>query len=330
MKYNLAVVGATGLVGRKILQVLSARNIPINNLYLFASEKSEGYTLPYNGLEIPVHALKTTSVPRVQYAIFSAGAEVSGAFAPVFRDMGAVVVDNSSRWRKDENVPLIVPEVNSNKMKKHNGIIANPNCSTIQAVVALSPVWREFGLKRVVYTTFQSVSGAGRRGFVDLINGSHGILPKVFGRKIFANVIPQIGDFDRDGNTTEENKMIYETKKILGDDKISISATCTRVPVFFCHGESVCFTTRQKCTLGDVKAALQGAPGVIFKESHEQYVTQTEAEESDEVFVSRLRSDADLKNTFSMWLTADNVRKGAATNAVQIVEELIKAEKNIL
>ncbi len=329
MQYNFAVVGATGMVGRKILEVIAERNLPVKNLYLFASEKSDGLTLPFRGKDVKVHALTENAVPAADYAIFSAGAAVSGKFAPLFRDKGAAVVDNSSMFRKDDAVPLVVPEVNANEIKRHRGIIANPNCSTIQAVVALAPIYRKFGLKRISYTTFQSVSGAGRRGFVDLINGLHGIPPKVFPREIFANVIPAIGDFDADGYTTEENKMIFETKKILGCDKIAVSATCVRVPVFFCHAENVVFTTKKKADVNSVKQALSSAPGVILCEKDENFPTPTEVEGKDEVFVGRVRQCRGEKNTFSAWVVADNVRKGAATNAVQIAEKLISFRESL-
>lgn len=328
MQYNFAVVGATGMVGRKILEIIAGRNLPVKNLYLFASKKSDGLTLSFQGKDVTVHALDQNDVPAVDYAIFSAGATVSEKFAPLFRDKGAVVIDNSSMFRKDVDVPLIVPEVNPNKLKRHCGIIANPNCSTIQAVVALAPIYRKFGLKRISYTTFQSVSGAGRRGFVDLINGLHGIPPKVFPREIFANVIPSIGDFDSDGYTTEENKMIFETKKILECNKIAISATCVRVPVFFCHSENIVFTTKKKTYADAIKQVLSTAPGVILCEKNEKFPTPAEIEGKDDVFAGRLRACKAEKNTFSMWVVADNVRKGAATNAVQIAEKLISFHKN--
>ena len=324
MQYNFAVVGATGMVGRKILQVMAKRDFPLDNLYLFASEKSDGTVLSYKGTEIVVHTLRENDIPHVDYAIFSAGSVISDKFAPIFRDKGAVVIDNSSRWRHDESVPLVIPEVNADALLGHHGIVANPNCSTIQAITALAPIQKSFGLKRVIFTTFQSVSGAGRRGFVDLINGSHGIKPKVFPRDIFANVIPQIGDFDENGNSTEENKMIFESKKILADRKIEIAATCVRVPVFFCHAESVNFTTRKDCSLEDVKNALKNARGVVLSDGDGEYVTPVEVEDRDEVFVSRIRRDFSRKNAFAAWIVADNVRKGAATNAVQIAETLIR------
>lgn len=329
MQYNFAVVGATGMVGRKILEVIAERNLPVKNLYLFASEKSDGLTLSFRGKDIEVHAITENNVPAVDYAIFSAGAAVSGKFAPLFRDKGAVVIDNSSMFRKNIEVPLVVPEVNPNKLRRNNGIIANPNCSTIQAVVTLAPIFRKYGLKKISYTTFQSVSGAGRRGFVDLINGLHGIPPKVFPREIFANVIPAIGDFDRNGYTTEENKMIFETKKILGCGKIAISATCVRVPVFFCHSESVIFTTKKSTSVNALKQTLSSAPGVALFDNDENFPTPADAEGKDEVFVGRLRQNTNEKNTFSVWIVADNVRKGAATNAVQIAEKLIYFRENV-
>lgn len=326
-KYNVAVVGATGMVGRKMLQVLEERKLPISAFYPFASAKSAGESLTFCGKEYKIIELTEQNVAarKIDIAIFSAGASVSKKFAPVFAAQNCVVVDNSSQWRTDPDVPLIVPEVNAQDIFKHHNIIANPNCSTIQAMVALSPLQKKYGIKRIVYSTYQAVSGAGRSGYDDLENGMKGIAPKKFPRPIVGNCLPHIDVFLDNGYTKEEEKMMFETRKILGDESIKITATTVRVPVFYGHSESINVELKKPVTLDGVRQALQNAPGVILMDDplNAVYPTALDAENRDEVFVGRLRIDDSVESGINMWVVADNIRKGAATNAVQIAECLI-------
>ena len=327
MKYNVAVVGATGMVGRKMLQVLSERKLPINNLYLYASARSAGKEVEFLGKTYTVIELKEENIvdKQIDFAIFSAGGSTSKAFAPVFAKHGTVVIDNSSQWRTDPNVPLVVPEVNAYDIDWHNNIIANPNCSTIQAVVALAPLHRKYGIKRIVYSTYQAVSGAGLAGFEDLQNGVKGEAPKKFPKPIFGNVIPHIDVFLPNGYTKEEEKMIFETKKILGDQNLKITATTVRVPVYYGHSESINVEFNSPVTLEGVMEALKNAPGIILMNdsANAVYPTPLDCENKDEVYVGRVRLDESVENGINMWVVADNIRKGAATNAVQIAEALI-------
>ena len=323
--YNIAVVGATGMVGRKMLQVLEERKLPIGNFYAFASKRSAGSKITFDGKEYTVIELTEENVKAqpLDFALFSAGGGTSKLFAPVFAAHGCVVVDNSSQWRMDSSVPLVVPEVNRDALKTHNNIIANPNCSTIQAVVALKPLHDAFKIKRVVYSTYQAVSGAGVEGWKDLENGVKGEPPAKFARPIFGNVIPQIDVFLDNGYTKEEDKMIKETRKILGDSKMKITATTVRVPVYNGHSESVNIEFAKKVTLEEVFAVLEKAPGVVLIKEQDKYPTPLECDGKDEVFVGRVRIDQSLKSGIDCWIVADNIRKGAATNAVQIVEAMI-------
>ncbi len=329
-KFNVAVVGATGMVGGKFLEVLEERNLPVENYYLFASAKSAGKKINFAGKEHTVIELTNRNVSaldgKIDFALFSAGAGVSKEFAPLFVKAGAIVVDNSSQWRMYDDVPLVVPEVNPEDVKWNKGIIANPNCSTIQAVVALKPLKDRFGIKRIVYSTYQAVSGAGVAGFNDLKDGINGVPPKKFPRPIAFNMLPHIDVFMDDGYTKEEWKMIVETRKILHDSSLRVTATTVRVPVFYGHSESINVEFVQKCTRDDVVNALENFEGIVVMDDAKNnvYPTPLDAENRDEVFVGRIRLDDSVESGANLWVVADNIRKGAATNAVQIVELLIK------
>ena len=329
-KFNVAVVGATGMVGGKFLEVLTERQLPVGNYYLFASAKSAGKKIDFMGKEHTVIELTKENVTalkgKVDFALFSAGAGVSKEFAPIFAEIGATVVDNSSQWRMYDDVPLVVPEVNPEDVKWNHGIIANPNCSTIQAVVALKPLYDKFGIKRIVYSTYQAVSGAGVAGYNDLKDGINGIAPKKFPRPIAYNMLPHIDVFMNDGYTKEEWKMIVETRKILHDQSLRVTATTVRVPVFYGHSESINVEFCKKCEKQDVVNALENFPGIIVMDDvkNNVYPTPLDAENHDEVFVGRIRMDESVDSGANLWVVADNIRKGAATNAVQIVELLIK------
>lgn len=329
-KFNVAVVGATGMVGGKFLEVLTERQLPVDNYYLFASAKSAGKKIDFMGKEHTVIELTKENVislkGKVDFALFSAGAGVSKEFAPIFAEIGAIVVDNSSQWRMYDDVPLVVPEVNPEDVKWNHGIIANPNCSTIQAVVALKPLYDKFGIKRIVYSTYQAVSGAGIAGYNDLKDGINGVAPKKFPRPIAYNMLPHIDVFMEDGYTKEEWKMIVETRKILHDQSLRITATTVRVPVFYGHSESINVEFCKKCEKQDVVNALENFPGIIVMDDvkNNVYPTPLDAENHDEVFVGRIRMDESVDSGANLWVVADNIRKGAATNAVQIVELLIK------
>lgn len=329
-KFNVAVVGATGMVGGKFLEVLTERQLPVDNYYLFASAKSAGKKIDFMGNEHTVIELTKENVTalkgKVDFALFSAGAGVSKEFAPIFAEIGAIVVDNSSQWRMYDDVPLVVPEVNPEDVKWNHGIIANPNCSTIQAVVALKPLYDKFGIKRIVYSTYQAVSGAGVAGYNDLKDGINGVAPKKFPRPIAYNMLPHIDVFMEDGYTKEEWKMIVETRKILHDQSLRVTATTVRVPVFYGHSESINVEFCKKCEKQDVVNALENFPGIIVMDDvkNNVYPTPLDAENHDEVFVGRIRMDESVDSGANLWVVADNIRKGAATNAVQIVELLIK------
>lgn len=329
-KFNVAVVGATGMVGNKFLQVLEERQLPVDNYYLFASARSAGKKINFMGKEHTIIELTSDNVRalngKIDFALFSAGGGVSKEFAPQFVEIGATVVDNSSQWRMDENVPLVVPEVNPEDVKWNKGIIANPNCSTIQAMVALKPLYDAFGIKRIVYSTYQAVSGAGVQGYNDLKDGTNGIAPKKFPRPIAYNTLPHIDVFMQDGYTKEEWKMIVETRKILHDDSLRVTATTVRVPVFYGHSESINVEFVQKCSKEDIVNALKNFANIVVMDDPENgvYPTPLDVENKDEVYVGRIRLDDSVDSGANLWVVADNIRKGAATNAVQIVELLIK------
>ncbi len=326
MNVTTAVVGATGLVGRMMLKVLEERNFPVGELHLFASARSAGAIMEFKGKKYTVEELTAENIKKanVKYAIFSAGGDVSKQFAPIFASCGAVATDNSSYWRMDKNVPLVVPEVNPEAAFKHNGIIANPNCSTIQAVVALKPLHDAFKIKRIVYSTYQAVSGAGRQGYDDLQNGINGEPPKKFPHPIAFNVLPHIDVFTDDGYTKEELKMVNETRKILGDDAMRITATTARVPVYYGHSESINIEFYNPVTRAAALDVLRQAKGIVVCDdpANNVYPMPIDSEGHDEVFVGRVREDHSVDNGLNIWVVADNIRKGAASNAVQIAELL--------
>ncbi len=327
-KYNIAVVGATGMVGGKFLQVLEERNLPVENYYLFASAKSAGKKVKFFGKDYTVMELNEENIKKIKVdiALFSAGASTSKTFAPVFAAQNAVVIDNSSCWRMDKDVPLVVPEVNPDDVDWNKGIIANPNCSTIQAVVALKPLYDTFGIKRIIYSTYQAVSGAGRQGYLDLVDGAKGESPKKFPYPIYGNVIPHIDVFLENGYTKEEEKMINETRKIFGDPTLKITATTVRVPVTYGHSESINVEFEKPCTLEGVKNALKNGTGIILQDDvkNNVYPMPLLIADTDPVYVGRVRIDDSVESGVNLWVVADNIRKGAATNAVQIAELLIK------
>lgn len=330
MNKNVAVVGATGLVGRTMLEVLEQRKFPINNLTLFASALSAGKTVEFMGKSYTVQELTEQNVKNcgAEIALFSAGGEVSKKFAPLFAQNGCVVIDNSSQWRMDKSVPLVVPEVNPQAAFTHSGIIANPNCSTIQAVVALKPLHDAFKIKRIVYSTYQAVSGAGKMGLLDLENGEKGAAPKKFPHVIAHNILPHIDVFTENGYTKEELKMINETRKILGDQALRITATTARVPVYYGHSESINIECEKPVTRESALKVLSGANGVVVCDDPQNnvYPLPLDAEGRDEVFVGRVRQDYSVDSGLNIWVVADNIRKGAATNAVQIAELLLNGE----
>ena len=327
--YRIAVVGATGQVGTLMLRLLRERNFPASEIVPFASERSVGRELE-GGLV--VRALSEESIQGFDIALFSAGGATSGEWAPRFARAGAVVIDNSSRWRMHEDVPLIVSEVNPDALASHRGIIANPNCSTMQMVVALAPLHREAGIERLVVSTYQAVSGTGRRAVEELLEQSHALLhereiapPSTYVHQIAFNALPHAGSFaPGDDHTDEERKLINETRKILGDERIAVSATCVRVPVVNGHSESVNVQTRKELSPERARELLAAAPGVtvIDDPGAALYPLAIDASGSDEVFVGRIRRDPGHERALDMWIVSDNLRKGAATNAVQIAELL--------
>ncbi len=331
-KYITAVVGATGAVGNEMIKTLEERAFPIERLRLFASERSEGRRMEFRDMMIPVETLNEKSFEGIDIALFSAGAERSKTWAPVAARSGCIVVDNSSQWRMDPEVPLVVPEVNSYDLKWHKGIIANPNCSTIQMVVVLKPIHDAAKIKRVVVTTFQSVSGTGQKAVNELMQQTADLLNfkavtcTVYPYQIAFNVLPHIDKFLENGYTKEEMKMVNETRKIIGDPAIRVTATTVRVPVFRCHSESLNIETGKKLTPDEVRAILSAAPGVIVYDAPDKniYPIPIDVVGKDETYVGRIREDETIENGINMWIVADNLRKGAALNAVQIAEKLIE------
>jgi aspartate-semialdehyde dehydrogenase len=331
-RYVVAVVGATGAVGNEMIKTLAQRNFPVETLRLFASERSEGKTLEFSDKEIAVEAIKDTSFKGIDIALFSAGAERSRIWAPVAAKSGCVVVDNSSQWRMDPEVPLVVPEVNPHDLKKHKGIIANPNCSTIQMVVVLKPIHDAAKIRRVVVTTFQAVSGTGQKAINELMQQTTDLLNfkevqcNVYPYQIAFNVLPHIDAFLENGYTKEEMKMVNETRKIMGDNSIRLTATTVRVPVFRSHSESLNIETEKKLNPDEVRAILSQAPGIIVYDAPGKniYPVPLHVAGKDETYVGRIREDESIENGINMWIVADNLRKGAALNAVQIAEKLIE------
>lgn len=326
-KVNVAIVGATGMVGRTFLKVLEERNFPIDNLYLFSSSRSAGSKVEFAGKEYTVEELNENSFDRdIQIALFSAGGSISEKYAPIAASKGVVVVDNSSAWRMDENVPLVVPEVNPEAVKEHKGIIANPNCSTIQAMVPLKPLHDKYKIKRIVYSTYQAVSGSGVKGTKDLEDGINGVPNQFYPHPIAYNCLPHIDVFMENGYTKEEMKMINETMKILNDYNLKITATTVRVPVVNGHSESVNVEFENDFEIDELKGVLAGFEGLELVDdiANNVYPTAFELSGRDEVFVGRIRRDFSVDSGINMWVVADNIRKGAATNAVQIAELLLK------
>ena len=326
-KYNVAVVGATGLVGQTFLKVLKERKFPVENLYLYASARSAGKVINWEGKDHTVIELKDENIKDdIDVALFSAGGGISKEFAPKFRDKGAVVVDNSSAWRMDKDIPLVVPEANPEALKNHGGIIANPNCSTIQVMPILKVLQDKYGLKRVVYSTYQAVAGAGKKGLDDLENNLQGKPSTNFPHQIAFNALPHIDVFLENGYTKEEEKMINETKKILNLPDLKVTATCVRIPVKFGHGVSVNVELERPFELEDVVKAFEEKEGVIVQNDgkNKVYPMPITAQDTDEVYVGRIRRDDTVDNGLNLWVVADNIRKGAATNTIQIAETLIK------
>jgi len=329
---KVAVVGATGLVGTKMLQVLAERNFPVTELIPVASERSVGKEVEFKGKKYKVASMTDAIAAKPAVALFSAGGSTSLEWAPRFAEAGITVIDNSSAWRMDPAKKLVVPEVNADVLGKNDKIIANPNCSTIQMVVALSPLHKKYKIKRVVVSTYQSVTGTGKNAVDQLmgerdrsVKGVNGEYPMAYKYPIDLNVIPQIDVFLDNGYTKEEMKMVNETKKIIGDDSIRVTSTTVRIPVMGGHSESVNVEFASDFELGNVKTLLSQTPGVVVVDDpvNQQYPMPMDAHEKDEVFVGRLRRDESQPNTLNMWIVSDNLRKGAATNAVQIAEYLV-------
>ncbi|MES2417100.1 MAG: aspartate-semialdehyde dehydrogenase [Bacteroidota bacterium] len=327
---KVAVVGATGLVGTVMLKVLEERNFPLTELIPVASAKSVGKLITFKGKQFPIVSMETAIGMRPDIALFSAGGSTSLEHAPHFKEAGTTVIDNSSAWRMDPAIKLVVPEVNANTLSIDDKIIANPNCSTIQMVVALKPLHDKYRIKRVVVSTYQSVTGTGVKAVEQMMNERKGIYDgtMAYPYQIDLNVIPQIDVFTENGYTKEEMKMINETRKIMGDDSIRLTATTVRIPVMGGHSESVNIEFENEFDLAEATSLLENTEGIIVVDdiANLKYPMPKDAHEKDEVFVGRIRRDESLPNTLNMWIVADNLRKGAATNAVQIAEYLVRKE----
>ena len=326
-KYNVAVVGATGLVGQTFLKVLKERNFPVEKLYLYASARSAGKIVNFDGKDYTVIELKEENIKDdIDVALFSAGGSISKEYAPKFKAKGAIVIDNSSAWRMEKDIPLVVPEANPEALEGHNGIIANPNCSTIQVMPVLKVLADKYGLKRVVYSTYQAVAGSGQKGIDDLEANLKGEPSKNYPHQIAFNLLPHIDVFLDNGYTKEEIKMVEETRKILGLPDLRVTATCVRVPVKMGHAVSVNVELEKPFELEDVFKAFEEKEGVIVQDdvSKNVYPMPIVAEDTDEVYVGRIRRDESVENGLNLWVVADNIRKGAATNTIQIAETLIK------
>ena len=335
-KYNVAVVGATGAVGEALLSILEERNFPVGEIYPLASERSAGKTVMFNNKPVMVGNLAEFDFSKAQIGLFSAGGDISAEYAPKAGAAGCVVIDNTSHFRYDDDIPLVIPEVNPEAIAQYGGrnIIANPNCSTIQMLVALKPIHDAVGIKRISVATYQAVSGAGTSGVEELAKQTGELLNgrdaecSTFSRQIAFNALPQIDKFLENGYTKEEMKMVWETKKIFEDDSIQVSATCVRIPVFYGHSEAVQIETAKPISEQEVRELLEAAPGVLVMDERKDGGYPTAVHESagqDAVFVGRIRQDISFSNGINLWVVADNVRKGAALNSVQIAEELIKS-----
>lgn len=336
-RVNVAIMGATGAVGQEMLRTLEVRNFPLTSLKLLASAKSVGKKFPFRGKLLSVEELTKDSFNDIDIVLSSAGGSISLRFVPHAVRAGAVVIDNTSAYRMDETVPLVVPEVNAEALQSHNGIIANPNCSTAQMVVALAPIHRESPIRRLVISTYQSVSGTGQKAIDECLDqmreilaGAKSVNPKIYPHQIAFNVIPQIDSFTENGYTKEELKMVNETRKILGDPSIRITATTVRVPVLRGHSESVNVETAQPIGADRIRAILSNAPGVVVVDdpSNSHYPTPVYSEGRDHTYVGRIRDDISNENSVEMWIVSDNLRKGAALNAVQIAETML--QQNLL
>lgn len=333
--YNVAVVGATGAVGETMLAILEERNFPVGEVYALASSKSVGKRIPFKGGSLKVEDLAKFDFSKAQIGLFSAGGSVSAEYAPKAAAAGCVVVDNTSHFRYDDDIPLVVPEVNPEKIADYlnRGIIANPNCSTIQMLVALKPIYDAVGIDRINVCTYQAVSGTGKKGIEEVVKQTARLLngqpieTNVYPKQIAFNVLPQIDVFMENGYTKEEMKMVWETQKILGDQSVKVNATAVRVPVFYGHSEAIHIETRSKIDPDTVRALLAKAPGVTVMDERKNggYPTAvTESSGNDDVYVGRIREDISHPNGIDLWVVGDNVRKGAALNSVQIAEILVK------
>ncbi|MCB0279601.1 MAG: aspartate-semialdehyde dehydrogenase [Calditrichaeota bacterium] len=325
---RLAIVGATGLVGQKMLEILLQREIEYSSLRLFASKNSAGKKIAMAGEEFTVEALSESSLDDVDIALFSAGSSISKQFGPIARQTKTIIIDNSSAWRMDETVPLVVPEINGEKALDHQYIIANPNCSTIQMVMVLKPLEKKYGIKRVVVSTYQSVTGSGKRAVDQLheeLSGKQASNP-VYPYPIAFNALPHIDSFEADGYTKEERKMINETRKIMGNPNIQVSPTCVRIPTQGGHSESINLELDSAFELDDIRKLLSNTDGLLVIDQPEKnkYPTPLIAEDTDDVYVGRIRRDQSIENGLHLWVVSDNLRKGAATNAVQILEYLLR------
>ncbi len=333
-KYNVCVLGATGMVGREMTKVLEQRNFPVNRFLPLASERTAGQKVSFQGKEYTVEVAKPKSYEGIEIGLFSAGAKVSRVMAPEAVKRGCIVIDNTSHFRMDPEVPLVVPEVNGHAIKKHKGIIANPNCSTAQMVLPLKPIYDAVGIERIVVSTYQSTSGWGKEAVAEMYDQVKALMAdpnaeveaKYIFKQIAFNVVPQIDSFTENAYTKEEMKMVNETRKIFEDNKIQVSATCVRVPVAIGHSEAVNIKTKKKISVDKVRKLLSGFPTVVVVDdpSKGEYPTPIDCAGKDETFVGRIREDISQKNGIDMWIVSDNLRRGAALNAVLIAERMIK------
>ena len=330
-KYNIAIVGATGVVGETMLSILEERNFPVNNLVLLASERSKGKEYFFNGETIEVQILNENSFQNIDIALFSAGSSISKQYANVAVNSGCIVIDNSSAFRMDENVPLVIPEINPQVLSNNKGIIANPNCTTIITLIALDPIHKFSKIKKIIASSYQAVSGAGQEGINELKEQSKALVEgkeptkKYFSHQIANNLIPKIDIMKDNGYSAEEMKMVNETKKIFNDDEIKVSATCVRVPVFTAHSVAITIETKNKISINKVRELIKNSEGLELKDdpAKEIYPMPISAQGKDNCMVGRIREDLVFKNGISLWVSGDQIRKGAALNAIQIAEKLI-------
>ncbi len=333
-KVDVAVVGATGAVGETMLEILHQRNFPVGNVYALASERSAGTTVSFGNKSLIVEDLATFDFSKVQVGLFSPGASVSKVYAPKAAAAGCVVIDNTSEFRYVDDIPLVVPEVNPEAIAgyKQKGIIANPNCSTIQMMVALKPIYDAAGITRINVCTYQAVSGTGKPAMEELVHQTAALLngrpieTKVYPKQIAFNVLPHIDVFEDNGYTKEEMKMVWETRKIIGDENIAVNPTAVRVPVFYGHSEAIHIETKEKLTADEAKALYANAPGIVLLDEHQDggYPTAIDASGTDPVYIGRIREDISHETGLNIWVVADNVRKGAALNSIQIAELLVE------